>query len=308
MTSNIRMTQSENPKEPLVSVVVVTYNSAKTVIETLDSIKVQTYHNLELIISDDCSKDNTLTIVRRWLKQNEQSFRSSKLVTSEVNNGVAANINRGIKASKGEWVKSIAGDDLLTHDAVQEYISFVLSHPDCRICMAMLDVFGASKEIHLRRYKLLDDMYSELRTNDRIKQYNIALRKHIMPGPGIFYQKSLWEEVGGFDEKYSMSEEWPFELKVLSVTPIMLLEKKIVRWRQRMDSLSNNKDSLTCIQNRQIYKEIRRRKLLENRRYLDVLDCDLQYKFNTTGKQYYCWLRYLLPHLFFRKVRKIIGF
>ena len=48
---------------PLVSIVVATYNSAKTVIETLESIKAQTYDNIELIVSDDCSQDNTIDVV-----------------------------------------------------------------------------------------------------------------------------------------------------------------------------------------------------------------------------------------------------
>ena len=52
---------------PLVSVVVITYNSAKFVIETLESVKSQTYKNIELIISDDCSTDDTVERCRLWL-------------------------------------------------------------------------------------------------------------------------------------------------------------------------------------------------------------------------------------------------
>ena len=51
----------------LVSVVVITYNSEKYILETLESIKTQSYKNLELIISDDCSKDDTVMICRDWL-------------------------------------------------------------------------------------------------------------------------------------------------------------------------------------------------------------------------------------------------
>lgn len=55
-------------KNPLVSVIVITYNSSKYVLETLNSVAAQTYDNIELIISDDCSKDNTVEICRNWLK------------------------------------------------------------------------------------------------------------------------------------------------------------------------------------------------------------------------------------------------
>ena len=305
--SYFHMAQSDEKNEPLVSVVVITYNSAKTVGETLDSIKAQTYQNLELIVSDDCSKDNTLEIVSAWLKENEQSFKSVAMLTSDMNKGVAANINKGICASKGEWVKSIAGDDLLTNDAICEYVSFVLNHPDCRICLAMLDVFGAPKDVLDKRNFHLNDIYSELKSHDRLGLYSIALVKHILPGPGIFYQKSLWEEIGGFDEDYSMAEEWPFELRVLSVTSVMLLEKKIVRWRQSLGSLSNNKESMNYIQDRLIYKNIRRKRLMADFRFFDVMECDLQYKYKATGKWYYKGLRFLLPHLVVRRLIRLIN-
>lgn len=55
-------------KNPLVSVIVITYNSSKYVLETLNSVAAQTYDNIELIISDDCSVDNTVEICRNWLK------------------------------------------------------------------------------------------------------------------------------------------------------------------------------------------------------------------------------------------------
>lgn len=55
---------------PLVSIQVVTYNAAKTILETLESIKAQTYPPIELIISDDCSRDNTVEICREWVMDN----------------------------------------------------------------------------------------------------------------------------------------------------------------------------------------------------------------------------------------------
>ena len=70
---------------PLVTVVVITYNSSKYVIETLDSIYNQTYTNLELIISDDCSKDDTIKICEDWLKKNGNRFYHTEIITTEIN-------------------------------------------------------------------------------------------------------------------------------------------------------------------------------------------------------------------------------
>ena len=69
---------------PLVSVSVITYNSSKTVLETLESVKTQTYPNIELIISDDCSPDNTVEVCREWIEQNKERFVRIEILAAEV--------------------------------------------------------------------------------------------------------------------------------------------------------------------------------------------------------------------------------
>jgi alpha-1,3-rhamnosyltransferase len=71
-------------------------------LETLDSIKAQTYDNIELIISDDYSSDNTVDICREWLSKHKDSFVSVKLITSDKNTGIAPNANRGWYQARGE--------------------------------------------------------------------------------------------------------------------------------------------------------------------------------------------------------------
>ncbi len=56
-------------ENPLVSIIVCTYNSSKYVLETLESAKEQTYQNVELIVSDDCSTDNTVELCRKWIAE-----------------------------------------------------------------------------------------------------------------------------------------------------------------------------------------------------------------------------------------------
>ena len=60
---------------PLVSIIVITYNSSKYVLETLESAKAQTYQNIELIVTDDCSNDNTVEICRKWIEENKERFQ-----------------------------------------------------------------------------------------------------------------------------------------------------------------------------------------------------------------------------------------
>ena len=81
----------EMNNQPLVSVPVITYNSSKFVLETLESIKAQTYQNIELIISDDCSTDNTVELCQKWVEENKERFVRTQIITSDLNTGVSAN-------------------------------------------------------------------------------------------------------------------------------------------------------------------------------------------------------------------------
>jgi len=73
----------------LVSLVVVTYNSACFVAEALESVRVQTWNEIELIITDDNSSDDTVEVCRQWLNANSSRFIRTELLTSEVNTGVS---------------------------------------------------------------------------------------------------------------------------------------------------------------------------------------------------------------------------
>lgn len=94
----------------LVSVVLITYNSSKYVLDTLESVKNQTWDNIELIISDDGSTDNTTAICSNWLSENQNRFYNALLITVDENTGIPSNCNRGLRATKGEWLKTISGD------------------------------------------------------------------------------------------------------------------------------------------------------------------------------------------------------
>ena len=131
---------------PSVSIAVVTYNSAKTILETLESIKVQTYPNLELIISDDCSTDHTVSLCREWVEKNKERFDRVELITAEKNTGVSANFNRAEAACQGEWVKPIAGDDLLMPNCIEECVNYAEKHPDAYAIFGRAKAFGASME------------------------------------------------------------------------------------------------------------------------------------------------------------------
>lgn len=88
------LSDMRNEDNPLVSVVVITYNSMLYVQKTLESILAQSYSNLEIIISDDASSDETVTFCSQWLQKNGNRFKRTRVVTLSVNTGIPANANR----------------------------------------------------------------------------------------------------------------------------------------------------------------------------------------------------------------------
>lgn len=200
------MTKKNNP---LVSIIVITYNSAKFVLETLESAKAQTYQNIELIISDDGSTDNTVQICREWLKNNKESFVNTELITVEKNTGIPANCNRGVNASKGEWIKLIAGDDILTHDCLLKNISYVLKKPNVYIVFSKIKTFGDGiKQFSIRPSDGLK-FHDESATN----QFKIQLKGNLISyTPSSFIRKDLFNKIGMFNEDYKFIEDYPYWL------------------------------------------------------------------------------------------------
>ena len=128
----------------LVSCTVLAYNSASTILEALESIKAQTYQNIELIVSDDCSTDDTVELCRKWIAQNSDRFVRVELITVDHNTGVCANSNRVLRACKGLWRKGIAADDKLLPNCVSDFIAFVREYPEARWVSSNMRAYNGS--------------------------------------------------------------------------------------------------------------------------------------------------------------------
>lgn len=239
----------------LVSIVVVTYNSRETVLETLDSIYAQTYSSIELIVSDDCSKDDTLPVVEGWLKDHEARFENVQVLRSPVNTGVTKNCNRGLSACRGEYMQLIAGDDLLMSNAIEEKIQFAEAKR-LPFFACMVEPFGVDAEMVQRMKKWIEEGYNTVKSGYKT-QVDEILRHNFYPAPGIsFYQADWLKSIGGFDESYHMMEDYPFLFHYLMAgNEIVLLEKVLMRYRISDQSVCH---SLNSESNKQMWHNEKR--------------------------------------------------
>lgn len=203
-------------QNPLVSIVVVTYNSSKYIIETLESCKSQTYTNIELIVSDDASTDNTVELCENWIQDKRERFVSSRLVISESNTGIAPNINRGLSACSGSWVKPIAGDDVLDQNAISSYMDLTRRYSGLNVIHAEMKSFSGPLAFEHRIQKLEKREWAvnnaNMTANDQLE---ILSRYNFISAPTMFVRKSLYDKLGNYNEKYPMIEDWPFIIKCL---------------------------------------------------------------------------------------------
>lgn len=225
--------------KPLVSVCIVTYNSSQYVLETLESIKLQTYQNIELVVSDDCSTDDTYEVCQKWIKDNKERFVGVSIVHTPHNMGVAGNCNNAYEVANGEWIKGLAGDDKLSTNSIEEYVKYVSEHKECRICYAKASFFGNADRIEEVENYFEKNFYPYIKM-DQKHQFKQILKTLFVPGPGLFMQKSLWKEVGRYDENYPFCEEYPFTYNVLAAGHrIHFIDKFLVEYRFGHNSLSN---------------------------------------------------------------------
>lgn len=223
----------------LVSVVVIVYNSSKTIIETLESVKEQTYPMIELVISDDCSKDKTMKIVEKWVAENKKYFYNVKMVQTKKNTGVSGNCNRGVTSAKGNYIQLLSGDDILPQLAVEEKYRYAKAN-DLPIVITKVKPFGKNAVRTFIMQQYFEEMYQLFET-DRKNMFRISLSKNCIHGTMVnFYKKDLWKKMGGYEEKYPMNEDWPFIINVLQMDiPILLLDKELYSYRVSGSSLSN---------------------------------------------------------------------
>lgn len=104
----------------LVSIITPSYNTAKFIDETIKSVQAQTYTNWEMIIVDDCSKDNTDEVVKPFLQDSR-----IKYFKNEKNSGAAVSRNRALREAKGHWVAFLDSDDLWVPEKLEEQIAFM---------------------------------------------------------------------------------------------------------------------------------------------------------------------------------------
>ena len=180
---------------PLVSVIVPVYNAAPYLRETLDSILSSTYRPIEVVMVDDGSRDDSLTIAQTYCKQHIECR-----VIQQENRGVSAARNTAINAAKGVYILPVDADDKIADKFIEKAVDVINRDDNIRVVGCRCWMFGAvDKEWKLQKFS-----------------HELLARKNMIPATAM-YRKSDWERCGGYCEQEIYREDWDFWLSMMEL-------------------------------------------------------------------------------------------
>lgn len=230
------------PLNTVVSVIVVTFNSSKFIEETLNSITLQNWPEIELIITDDCSNDNTVAICREWIKKHERRFVRTHLITSPINTGTTSNLNRGLSAAKGEWIKFCAGDDALMPNCIEDNLKHIAENPEIKVLFSYCRMYLEETTEDCFTSLNPKEYPSHIMTNKITakEQHKLLLVTNRIPfAPSAFIHVDTLINYGGIDVESSYSEDYQMWLSLTgNDVKLYFMEKETMKYRIHANSLS----------------------------------------------------------------------
>ena len=218
---------------PLVTVICLCYNHEKFVIESLNSVLNQSHQNIELLIADDCSTDNSVKIIENWLVNHpEILFKVNK-----VNIGNTKTFNSLFKQSKGEFIIDLAADDVLETDCIAKQIKAFQKNPTVGIVYGNVELISENSS-HLDFYfpvngakKVISkpasgDIYLDmLSQSSKICSVSSMIKREVL------------EELGGYDETLGF-EDLDIWIRTSRKYPFYFIDDILVKRRELTTSLS----------------------------------------------------------------------
>lgn len=218
---------------PTVTIIVVTYNHEAFIDECLLScvLQAQTFPNLEIVVADDGSSDETGERIRRWAREYPALIFP---ILVEKNTGIASNFNRGLGTARGELVAWLGGDDVMLPNKISQQVEHLERHPEAAGCYHDAEVFAwpsghtiglfselyagkAAQAAYVNTTRMLDPRYQMLPST-------IMVRRRCLPT--------------AFDTRLRFHNDYLFDLDTIARGgPFVRLEGVLTRYRKHEKSI-----------------------------------------------------------------------
>ncbi len=215
--------QDEKWTAPLVTVGVFCYNNGERICATLDSVAAQTYPNIEIILTDDGSSDNSVEHLRAWISKNNRF--PCRFVVNEKNKGICPSVNSALLLVQGKYVGFI-GDDIMLPDKVREDVAFLEANPRFVFCHSKIISVdmktGKEEEMHSTG-------------SDKAFHDFFAWKTHIQ-APTIMYKRSVFDDVGMYDESL-IFEDFDMILRITYKYPVGFRDAFTIKYLTNVSSI-----------------------------------------------------------------------
>lgn len=224
-------------EQPLVSICIPAYNNADTITDTMDSVLKQTYGNLQLIVVDDKSKDDTWNVICKYKEQYEQTQNQEKkqicLYRNEKNLGMAGNWNRCLSLCEGDYIRLLCADDLIHETLISREVEIFRQHPEVDLVQTdtrFIDIYGTTTGFYRRYFK------KGVVDGKEACRFSVFTRDYLGAPLANLFRRSAYERCGGFDDSFTYIVDYDFFLKLCAGSRIYILHEPLNSFRIRTDS------------------------------------------------------------------------
>lgn len=227
---------------PLVTIISPCYNHSDYVISSLDSIRRQTYPNIEHIIIDDFSSDNSVNKIEGWIRKHNYKCR---FICHTENKGISYTLNESIRLMQGDYWSPLSTDDVIHPERTSEMVKAYSL--DENIGMVVSDAAYFNDNGEIISHKGFDSVlkFNIHHRKDINVETNFGTYETLLGGnyfvSSLMLKKSVWDKVGLFNEELKM-EDWDMWLRVSQACRIHFLDKKLMYYRLHDNNSVNQRE------------------------------------------------------------------
>lgn len=209
-----------------ISIIMATYNRGKLIAEAINSVYAQNYPNLQLIVVDDGSTDNTIEVVKPWLERDDFIF------LQQANQGQPAAQNLALTRANGEFICFIDSDNIWLPGKIERQLAFMLEHPEVDILYGdLITIDGNGQETsrhNMPRYS--GHIYRELLKDNCVSGNTAMIRRHCI------------DRYGPFDPSVRVAADFEMWLRYSPHCQFHYLPEFFAKYRVFPDQVSSDKE------------------------------------------------------------------
>jgi len=221
------MADNNTHTNPLVSVIIPSYNHAAYIEESILSVVNQTYKNIELIVIDDGSTDNSPEILTRLQKQ-----YGFTLVFQE-NQGISKTLNKALRQyAHGKYIDGAGSDDYLALDKIEKHVAFLENHPEYAMVFGKVYMVDEQSRI-IEGLQIIDPVIDPVES----VKFEALIERDCIPSVTVMIRKAVLDEFGGYNEN-TIVEDLDMWLNVASRYKIAYLDEYFAYYRWHKQNMT----------------------------------------------------------------------